>query len=85
MIFAVGGGKAIDTGKVLQALSLGDHLPELSLDNIPISITTAQTTVPVVSTPTPAAPAIFSTVVPTATPTAAPTTPQIMQKNRKKK
>jgi len=63
----------IDTGKVLQALSLGDHLPELSLDNIPISITTAQTTVPVVSTPTPAAPAIFSTVAPTAMPTAAPT------------
>lgn len=31
----------IDTGKVLQALSLGDGLPELSLSEIPISVTKA--------------------------------------------
>jgi hypothetical protein len=41
----------IDTGKVLQALSLGDHMPELSLDNIPITVTKTETAAPVVTAP----------------------------------
>ena len=63
----------IDTGKVLQALSLGDHMPELSLDNIPITVIKTETAAPVVTAPATEAPAVFAPVVPTATPTAAPT------------
>lgn len=73
----------IDTGKVLQALSLGDHLPELNLSPIPITTeqhtstkqpAAAETTAPGTPEPT-VAPAIFApvaTVVPTAAPTATP-------------
>lgn len=68
---------SIDTDKVLQALSLGDGLPELGLSDIPISVTqkaastqtvqaTALPTIAGVSTAT-------SAPQPTAAPTAAPT------------
>lgn len=71
---------SIDTDKVLQALSLGDGLPELSLSDIPIISVTQQTKVPAASpTPAPAkqsgSPA--ATSVPTPVPTAAPTATQV--------
>ncbi len=72
---------AIDTGKVLQALSLGDGLPELSLSEIPISVTQAvssgqsATSQPIGAENTPlplflpaATDAPVATAVPTATP-----------------
>ena len=62
----------IDTGKVLQALSLGDHLPELSLGDIPISFTKQEETPQPTVEPTTNTGAVFATVAPTATPTAAP-------------
>lgn len=66
----------IDTGKVLQALSLGEHLPELSLDDIPIKITPNATAAPPAEKQTPA-PAIIIPSAPTAAPSAVPTaTPQ---------
>ncbi|MGN0971320.1 MAG: CapA family protein [Aristaeellaceae bacterium] len=40
----------LDTGRMLEALSIGDGLPELSLSDIPISISTGQPT----ATPAPA-------------------------------
>lgn len=64
----------IDTDKVLQALSLGDGLPELSLSDIPISVIqppTVQTAVPTIR---PAAPVVVQpTAAPTPVPTAVPT------------
>lgn len=68
----------IDTDKVLQALSLGEGLPELSLSDIPISViqsmpsaTVAVPTLAPVQQAT-ARPASVPTLVPTAAPTATP-------------
>lgn len=70
-----GGTKVnIDTGKVLQALSFGEGLPELSLNEIPISViqpTDRQTAAPTLQ-PLPQKEQ-QSTLVPTLVPTAAPT------------
>lgn len=66
----------IDTDKVLQALSLGDLLPELSLNEIPISTPQATTALPsqTVSPESPQTAAPIQTVqaLPTATPTPPP-------------
>lgn len=64
----------IDTGKVLQALSLGDGLPELSLSDIPISVIRPEpTAVPAMKPAATMAPVAQNTQVPTLVPTAAPT------------
>ncbi|MBQ7306494.1 MAG: CapA family protein, partial [Clostridia bacterium] len=71
----------IDTGKVLQALSLGDGLPELSLSEIPISVTkaassgqtaTSKPTEPVVTPMALFQPIATAAPVATAAPTATP-------------
>lgn len=63
----------IDTDKVLQALSLGDGLPELSLNDIPISVLQpAPTAVPAMKPAATMAPAAQNTQVPTLVPTATP-------------
>ena len=64
----------IDTDQVLQALSLGDGLPELSLSDIPISVTRSEPSATAATTDGPVQQVTANaTSVPTLVPTEAPT------------